>query len=232
MTPILIFFFGIKPYLAVGTDLLFAAFTKMGGTVAWRAPAPGPGAWWAPVGWQHSGFAGHAVCAAPLWARPTQPVQHLMTTTLGVALLLTAAATLYKAIRGKPAPRTLPRPGRTGRPPAPPLEPAAAVWRCHRHAGVAHLGGCRRHWRHRADAAVPAPAAAAHRGRRHCLCRAADAGGRPGPCLARLGGLALLAKLLAGSLPGIWLGRAWWPARPSASSAPCCPCCWPMPAPN
>ena len=33
MTPILIFFFGIKPYLAVGTDLLFAAFTKMGGTI-------------------------------------------------------------------------------------------------------------------------------------------------------------------------------------------------------
>src|SRR6218665_3898245 len=33
MTPILIFFFGIKPYLAVGNDLLFAAFTKMGGTV-------------------------------------------------------------------------------------------------------------------------------------------------------------------------------------------------------
>ncbi|MFY8042045.1 MAG: TSUP family transporter, partial [Rhodoferax sp.] len=32
MTPILIFFFGVKPYLAVGTDLLFAAFTKMGGT--------------------------------------------------------------------------------------------------------------------------------------------------------------------------------------------------------
>ncbi|MBP9737543.1 MAG: TSUP family transporter, partial [Rhodoferax sp.] len=33
MTPILIFFFGVKPYLAVGTDLLFAAFTKLGGTV-------------------------------------------------------------------------------------------------------------------------------------------------------------------------------------------------------
>ena len=33
MTPILIFFFGVKPYLAVGTDLLFAAFTKMGGTI-------------------------------------------------------------------------------------------------------------------------------------------------------------------------------------------------------
>ena len=34
MTPILIFFFGIKPYMAVGTDLLFAAFTKMGGTLS------------------------------------------------------------------------------------------------------------------------------------------------------------------------------------------------------
>ena len=33
MTPLLIFFFDVKPYLAVGTDLLFAAFTKMGGTV-------------------------------------------------------------------------------------------------------------------------------------------------------------------------------------------------------
>jgi uncharacterized membrane protein YfcA len=34
-------------------------------------------------------------------------VQKIMTTTLGVALLLTAAATLYKAIRGKQLPRTL-----------------------------------------------------------------------------------------------------------------------------
>ena len=34
MTPILIFFFGVKPHMAVGTDLLFAAFTKMGGTVS------------------------------------------------------------------------------------------------------------------------------------------------------------------------------------------------------
>ena len=34
-------------------------------------------------------------------------VQSLMTTTLGVALLLTAAATLYKALRGKTAPATV-----------------------------------------------------------------------------------------------------------------------------
>lgn len=30
MTPLLIFFFGVKPYLAVGTDLLFAAFHQAG----------------------------------------------------------------------------------------------------------------------------------------------------------------------------------------------------------
>ncbi|MEY4139873.1 MAG: hypothetical protein RLZZ371_2055, partial [Pseudomonadota bacterium] len=36
---------------------------------------------------------------------PADPViQRLMTTTLGLALMLTAAATLYKAIRGKTAP--------------------------------------------------------------------------------------------------------------------------------
>ena len=33
MPPNLIFYFGVKPYLAVGTVLLFAAFTKLGGTV-------------------------------------------------------------------------------------------------------------------------------------------------------------------------------------------------------
>src|SRR6185436_8200281 len=34
MTPILIFGFGIKPYLAIGTDLLFAAATKFGGSLS------------------------------------------------------------------------------------------------------------------------------------------------------------------------------------------------------
>jgi uncharacterized membrane protein YfcA len=39
---------------------------------------------------------------------PADPaVQALMTTTLGAALLLTAAATLYKAVRGKNTPRDL-----------------------------------------------------------------------------------------------------------------------------
>ena len=34
MTPLLIFFFGVKPYMAVGTDLLFAAFSTLGGIIS------------------------------------------------------------------------------------------------------------------------------------------------------------------------------------------------------
>lgn len=107
MTPILIFFFGIKPHLAIGSDLLFACFTKLGGTVKlarsglvnWRVVA--------------------TLCAgsvpaslATLWVLhqvgPADPAtQKAMTTTLGIALVLTAAATMYKAIRGKNAPRDI-----------------------------------------------------------------------------------------------------------------------------
>lgn len=107
MTPILIFFFGVKPYLAVGTDLLFAAFTKMGGTVKLARARL--------VDWRIV----LTLCAGSLPASlttlfilhrlgPTSAaVQSVMTSTLGGALLLTAAATLYKAIRGKAAPLRL-----------------------------------------------------------------------------------------------------------------------------
>ena len=108
MTPILIFFFDIKPYLAVGTDLLFAAFTKGAGTlnmarqrlVHWRIVA--------------------TLCAGSLPAAALtlallqhmgpaeERVQHIMKSTLGLALLLTSAAMLYKAIKGKTAPTALP----------------------------------------------------------------------------------------------------------------------------
>ena len=107
MTPILIFFFGVKPYLAVGTDLLFAAFTKMGGTVSFARQRLVP---WRVVGQLCAGSIPAALLA--LWALRTlgpasATAQRIMTTTLGFALLLTAAATLYKAVRGKQLPRTL-----------------------------------------------------------------------------------------------------------------------------
>jgi uncharacterized protein len=107
MTPILIFFFGVKPYLAVGTDLLFAAFTKLGGTVKLaRAKVID----WPVVLHLSAGSIPAALTTLYVLHQmgPANPeVQRFMTTTLGAALLLTAAATLYKAVRGKAAPVSL-----------------------------------------------------------------------------------------------------------------------------
>lgn len=107
MTPILIFFFGVKPYLAVGTDLLFAAFTKLGGTVNLARQHLVP---WRVVGLLSAGSlpASVATLLVLRWMGPaSEAVQSLMTQTLGVALLLTAAAMLYKAARGAHPPRSL-----------------------------------------------------------------------------------------------------------------------------
>jgi hypothetical protein len=138
MTPLLIFVFGVKPHLAIGTDLLFAAFTKMGGTVSLaRARVVD----WKIVGRTALGSIPAALLTLYFLQRlgPANPAtQALMTTALGLALLLTAIATFYKVLRGKAPPKHI----------APELIAQAT------HA---------RHW-------------------------------------------PLLAKLLAGSLPGIWLG--------------------------
>lgn len=104
MTPILIFVFGVKPHLAIGTDLLFAAFTKMGGTISLgRARIVD----WRIVGQLAAGSLPASLITLFVLRRlgPTNPAtQTLMTTTLGLALLLTAAATFYKVLRGKAVP--------------------------------------------------------------------------------------------------------------------------------
>ncbi|MCY1167158.1 MULTISPECIES: sulfite exporter TauE/SafE family protein [Polaromonas] len=104
MTPLLIFFFGIKPHLAIGTDLLFAAVTKMGGTISLaRARVVD----WRIVGQVAAGSIPATLLTLYVLQRvgPANPAtQAVMTTTLGLALLLTAIATLYKALRGKAAP--------------------------------------------------------------------------------------------------------------------------------
>ncbi len=104
MTPMLIFIFGVKPHLAIGTDLLFAAFTKMGGTVSLARSRLVD---WRVVGQVAAGSVPAALITlyALKGMGPANPaLQSVMTTTLGAALLLTAAATLYKALRGKAAP--------------------------------------------------------------------------------------------------------------------------------
>lgn len=101
MTPLLIFFFGVKPHLAIGTDLLFAAFTKMGGSIKLaRARVID----WPVVLQMAAGSLPASLLTLYILSKlgPADPqVQHVMTMTLGVALLLTAAATLYKAVLGK-----------------------------------------------------------------------------------------------------------------------------------
>jgi uncharacterized membrane protein YfcA len=107
MTPILIFFFGVKPYLAVGTDLLFAAVTKAGGTVNLARQRLVP---WRVVAQLSAGSIPAALITLFLLHRlgpASAQVQSIMTTTLGVALLLTAAAMMYKAARGKVLPPSL-----------------------------------------------------------------------------------------------------------------------------
>lgn len=99
MTPLLIFGFGVQAPLAVGTDLLFAALTKLGGCLGLaRARAID----WALV----ARLAGGSVPAALLTLLalrqlgPQNPdVQHIMTTALGAALVLTAFASLYRVLR-------------------------------------------------------------------------------------------------------------------------------------
>jgi hypothetical protein len=104
MTPLLIFAFGVKPHLAIGTDLLFAAFTKMGGTVNLARSRL--------IDWRIVGQVAAGSIPATLitlyilrdLGPANEAIQSLMTTTLGVALLFTAAAMLYKAVRGKSSP--------------------------------------------------------------------------------------------------------------------------------
>ena len=104
MTPLLIFVFGVKPHLAIGTDLLFAAFTKAGGTVNLvRARAVN----WRMVGLMAAGSmpASLAMLLALHRLGPADAhTQSLMTSTLGVALLLTATATFYKVLWGHTLP--------------------------------------------------------------------------------------------------------------------------------
>ena len=99
MTPLLIYGFGIQPYLAVGTDLLFAALTKSAGAVSFARHRLVP--WRVVRDLTLGGLVGAGLML--LWLHAVGPahpeVQRTMKATLGVMLLLTAAATAYKVVR-------------------------------------------------------------------------------------------------------------------------------------
>lgn len=101
MTPLLIVFPDVKPAMTAGTDLLLAAFGRLGRTVKLVHQRLVPGRVVGPR------FAGSLLVAVITLGVSHQPgptrsrVQSLMPSTPGLASLLTAVAMLYKAARAR-----------------------------------------------------------------------------------------------------------------------------------
>ena len=96
MTPLLVLLFGIHPARAVGTDLLYAGLTKITGT----AVHAGNGAVeWRVVRRLATGSVPAAVLtllALTWFGQTSETTGHVITTTLGVALLLTAITIIFR----------------------------------------------------------------------------------------------------------------------------------------
>ena len=96
MTPLLVVFFGVAPVTAVGTDLLFAALTKTGG--AWAHARRG-NVTWSVVGWLAAGSVPASVFTLVLlhvFAPHPQRLSAIVSVALGIALILTAGALLFR----------------------------------------------------------------------------------------------------------------------------------------
>ena len=113
MTPLLVLLFGIHPATAVGTDLLYAACTKTVGTLVHGARSTVE---WRVVGLLATGSLPAAALTLYGLVRlgaPGDSVSHLISSVLGVALVLTALSLLFRAPirrwassdRRRPAPR-------------------------------------------------------------------------------------------------------------------------------
>lgn len=95
MTPLLVLLFGVHPATAVGTDLLYAALTKSGGTVAHGRKGH--------IDWAITGrlaLGSIPAAAVTIWVLAQLPkgsnaIGAIISTGLGFALLLTATAILF-----------------------------------------------------------------------------------------------------------------------------------------
>ena len=95
MTPLLVLVFGVSPATAVGTDLLYAALTKAGGTVAHGRKGHID---WAVTGRLAAGsIPAAAITIGVLWQLPegSNTIGAIIAHGLGFALLLTAIAILF-----------------------------------------------------------------------------------------------------------------------------------------
>src|SRR5262245_34191095 len=97
MTPLLVLGFGVPPVTAGGTDLLYAGITKAGGTVAHGIKGH--------VDWRVAGFLAlgsvpgtlAALGALALMPPASSATKAVITTMLGVMLVLTALALAFRA---------------------------------------------------------------------------------------------------------------------------------------
>ena len=98
MTPLLVFLFAFKPAVAVGTDLLFAAITKSGGT--WVHHGTHKSVEWRIVGLLSAGSLPAAIATLFVlnhFAKIGKEVTGLITFSLGIALILTALALIFRS---------------------------------------------------------------------------------------------------------------------------------------
>lgn len=96
MTPLLVLGFGISPAVAVGTDLLYAGLTKSGGV--WVHSRHGT-VQWQIAGWLAVGSVPASLLMVGLmrWFPVDKSLfETFITTTLGITLMLTALALLFK----------------------------------------------------------------------------------------------------------------------------------------
>lgn len=99
MTPLLVFLFGFKPAVAVGTDLLFAAITKTGGV--WVHHGKHNSVDWRIVGMLSLGSLPAAMVTL-YYLRHLESIgkeiSGVITYSLGIALILTACALLVRSV--------------------------------------------------------------------------------------------------------------------------------------
>jgi uncharacterized membrane protein YfcA len=96
MTPLLILLFGIHPATAVGTDLLYAAATKTGGSLVHGVARS---IYWPIVGWLACGsIPASMLTLATLWwlNLDSESARTLINSVLGFALFLTAMSLIFR----------------------------------------------------------------------------------------------------------------------------------------
>jgi len=106
MTPLLILAFGFSPVTAVGTDLLYACITKSAGTLAHLRQGNVD---WRTVRWMSAGSlptAAMTVVALHAFLPDTHAISAVLSVALGCALLATAAALLLRERIVRHWPRT------------------------------------------------------------------------------------------------------------------------------